>query len=128
MSKKTQPHTITRMDILILFVSAAATVFAAVYACKSSTGQAQLVIQSPGNEYVYDLSKDRIIEIKGTLGISRIAIEHGTARFLDSPCRQKICVQHPPISKKGEWAACLPNRVFIKIEAEDKNGPDITAF
>lgn len=116
------------MDIVILFASVATAVFAAVYAYKSSTGQAQLVIQSPGNEYVYDLSKDRIIEIKGTLGISRIAIEHGTARFLDSPCRQKICVQHPPISKKGEWAACLPNRVFIKIEAEDKNGPDITAF
>ena len=51
----------------------------------------------------------------GPIGVSRLLIEDGRARFTHAPCRDQICVYAGPLSDSGAWAACLPNRVFLSI-------------
>ncbi len=56
-------------------------------------------------------------EVKGPLGVTVVEVGRGKARIARSPCREKICQRIGPISVAGDWAACIPNRVVIKVEA-----------
>jgi hypothetical protein len=53
--------------------------------------------------------------VKGPLGETVVVISGGKARVEDSPCPDKLCVHMPAISKPGQWIACLPNRVFVRV-------------
>lgn len=56
--------------------------------------------------------------------------ENGRIRFIESSCPDKTCVHTGWISSVGDTAACLPNKVLIKIigdEIKDKNDVDIIA-
>ncbi|UKI55424.1 MAG: NusG domain II-containing protein [Treponema succinifaciens] len=66
------------------------------------------------------LQKDGIYKFKGLLGESSIQVESGKAKFLDSPCENKNCIQSGEISVNGQWTACLPNGIFINIEGKNK--------
>lgn len=63
----------------------------------------------------YPLDHDRVLEIRGPLGVSRLEIRNGRVRFLESPCRNKVCVHSGWLSHAGEVAACLPNRVSVSL-------------
>jgi hypothetical protein len=58
---------------------------------------------------------DRLLEIDGPLGASRIEIRNGRARFISSPCRGKVCIHSGWLEHTGELTACLPNRVSIQL-------------
>jgi hypothetical protein len=115
------------LDVLIIAVSLAATAAAFISAYKNNKGRTQLLIQTPYGTYAYDMSQDRTIDVQGELGISRIQIKKGKARFLESPCPNKTCIQCAPVSKTGEWTACLPNRVFIRVEGTSDDTVDAMA-
>ena len=76
--------------------------------------------QTPSEKFIYSLSKDGIYKFKGLLGESSIQVESGKAKFIDSPCENKNCIQSGEISTHGQWAACLPNGIFINIEGKSK--------
>jgi hypothetical protein len=44
-----------------------------------------------------------------------LEIKNGKIRFFDSDCRDKICIKAGFLDSPGQAAACLPNRVAIKI-------------
>ena len=87
---------------------------------KKSEKAAELFVQTPNEKFIYSLSKDGIYKFKGLLGESSIQVENGKAKFLDSPCENKNCIQSGEISTNGQWAACLPNGIFITIEGKSK--------
>ncbi|MBC8285024.1 MAG: NusG domain II-containing protein [Nitrospinae bacterium] len=41
----------------------------------------------------YSLSKDRITQVEGPLGLTEIEIRDGKARILRSPCKLKVCIK-----------------------------------
>ena len=84
---------------------------------RKKNASAMLRVFAGDEKYVYPLESDGVYEIRGKIGVSRIAVENGAARFLDSPCPNKTCVASRPVSKNGEWAACLPNDMFIRVES-----------
>lgn len=88
------------------------------YGISRSAGDGYLLIQDQSGESVYSLEQDRVVEIEGPVGESVVVIEDGTARFESSDCRDDLCVLMGSIDEAGEWAACLPNRVFISIEGD----------
>jgi hypothetical protein len=63
----------------------------------------------------YPLAEDRELSVRGRLGDSHVRIEHGRVRFIDSPCRNRICVLGGWLSRSGDEAACLPNGVSIAL-------------
>ena len=81
----------------------------------------QLIIESGENIWYYQLDKDRELKIEGILGESTIEIKDGIVFFEESPCPNKLCVQSSAITKNGEWIACLPNGVFVRIEGKDES-------
>lgn len=87
---------------------------------KKNEKAAELFVQTPNEKFVYSLSKDGIYKFKGLLGESSIQVEGGKAKFIDSPCENKNCIQSGEISTHGQWAACLPNGIFINIEGKSK--------
>ena len=47
--------------------------------------------------------------------------------FVQSDCPDKICIKTGKISRPGQFAACLPNQVLLKIVSDSpgQDGPDI---
>lgn len=87
---------------------------------KKNEKAAELFVQTPSEKFIYSLSKEGIYKFKGLLGESSIQVENGKAKFIDSPCENKNCIQSGEISTHGQWTACLPNGIFINIEGKSK--------
>ena len=61
------------------------------------------------------LDHDHVIRIAGNQGDSIIQIQNHKARFIQSPCKHKVCIQTGWISHAGEAAVCIPNQVLIEM-------------
>jgi hypothetical protein len=59
------------------------------------------------------LDNEGVYAFEGTQGTSKIQVENGMARFIESPCTNKICLHQGWQEHAGEVAACLPNQVAI---------------
>lgn len=91
--------------------------------------QGILAVTTPNGEFLYQLDKDDQIELEGRQGMSVIQIQDGCARFTSSPCTNQTCVASSPVKQNGEWAACMPNGIFIRVQAaSNKSDIDITSF
>lgn len=62
--------------------------------------------------------------VKGYQGESRLEVDGGRVRMVDSACPDKLCVRTGWISRPGESIVCLPNRVVIEVVGETE-GPDV---
>lgn len=107
------------LDVVIVALSLAALVALSVIVYGGPASET-LVISADSGEWVYPLSSSRTIEVPGKLGVTVVTIDQGQARIIDSPCTNKLCIASPPIKNTGEWSACLPNGVFIRIEGAKK--------
>lgn len=115
-------------DLIPLFIALLVTVSFSVYAYGYSNEGGELVIETADEQWVYPLDDDWTVEITGPLGITVIRIADDKAWVVSSPCRDKICTASAPISSTGQWIACMPNRVFLRIESTDNAEVDATTF
>jgi Uncharacterized protein conserved in bacteria len=111
------------LDVAIILAVAAIAVVMGFRIYGNRTGSVHLVVEAPGGSWIYKLDTDRTVTIPGALGPTVIKIEQNSARIIESACPNKTCVAAAPISKKGEWNACLPNKVIIRV-ADDTAGAD----
>ena len=58
-----------------------------------------------------DLAEPQVLEIGGTA----VEVSRRGARFLESDCPDRLCVKAGFLSRAGESAVCLPNRVSVRI-------------
>lgn len=63
----------------------------------------------------YTLNREQKISIEGALGNSVLEIQNGKVRFIDSPCKNKVCIRAGWLSRAGGFTACLPNKVSMEI-------------
>lgn len=116
------------VDIIILIFSASVTVFSFIaIKRKSSDSKPVLIVTSRKTEYIYPMDRNGSYKIEGLIGTSLIEVKDGKAFFTDSPCPNKNCVHAGGISHNGDWNACLPNDVFIRIQQKDSD-IDASAF
>lgn len=66
------------------------------------------------------LDEQRLFEVDGPVGTSIVEVRPGRARVRASPGRQQICVRQGWLSRAGETAVCLPNRVVVAIEGAER--------
>jgi len=57
---------------------------------------------------------------KGELGDSEIIIEKNSVYFLESPCRNKLCILAGHKHRIGDMIACVPNRILVAINGAAK--------
>jgi len=75
----------------------------------------------------YPLSAPRTLDIRCRIGISRIIIETGRARFISSPCSGQLCVHAGWLTHSGDMTTCLPNGVSVRLGGTDNSLPAIDA-
>lgn len=66
------------------------------------------------------LDQEKILDIRGPLGISRIVIHHGQVRFESSPCPNQYCVHQGWLKRTGQVAICLPNQISLELLGGEK--------
>jgi len=94
----------------------------------------ELVIISGEGRQEFSLQEDLVKEIDGVA----VEIKGGRARIVSSPCRDKLCVKAGWLSRPGDAAVCLPQRVALQVAggrnqvAENRNqeagGADSVAY
>ena len=119
------------LDYLLILFGLILCTFSVMAATSQQEGTPLLILTSPTKEYIYPLDTDTTVQIPGLEGVSTIQIQQGQAQYLDSPCANKTCVAASPIHRNGEWSACLPNGIFMRVENTSSNSAtdiDIMAF
>lgn len=90
-----------------------------------------LMIEVDGEEYKkisLDPSKPpKNITIDTVYGHSIIEVTGDGAKFLESNCKDQLCVKMGKITKANQTSICLPNRVSIKLMSK-KSDVDIISY
>lgn len=53
-------------------------------------------------------------------------VEHGAIQFQKSGCPDQICVKTGKISKPGQISVCMPARITVEIQGEEKEFDAVT--
>ena len=115
-------------DYFYIILTLAVISFVSVYAYSGNGTADSVVIEASGESYIYMLDTDRTIEVQGPLGITIVKISDSEVYVEDSPCRDKLCVLASPLHNAGEWNACMPNKVFIRIPESRDQEVDSLSF
>lgn len=118
-------------DFLVFLVAVLVIAAFSILAYERSGPPTTVEIRSDRGDQVYPLNEDRTITVPGPLGDTILEIRGGAVRFVESPCRDKICIAAGFLSETGQWAACLPNRVFATVSGApiaDTGGVDASTF
>lgn len=113
---------IRSLDAVAILLSVAVLGAFSYHVYAEGGGEALLYIQNQSKVWIYPLSKELELDIPGPLGLTHVHIRDGAAFVESSPCRDKICIHMGKISRNGEWAACLPNRVFLRVQGKTAGG------
>jgi len=70
------------------------------------------------------LDQDQKTHVKGPIGLTEIEVKNGQARIIRSPCKNKVCIKSGYIRYADRLAACIPNRVVIRIVGKSNRGVD----
>lgn len=73
---------------------------------------------------LFSLKNDALIDIKGAIGETRVAIKDGKAVIVDSPCANKYCKHMGPIGDSGGVLVCVPNEIIVGSVKQDRDGLD----
>ncbi len=63
------------------------------------------------------LDKDAVYHYEGNYPVE-LVVEDGTIRFANARCPDHDCERFGRLSKPGEWAACLPAQVVVRLPSE----------
>jgi hypothetical protein len=113
------------VDFVVLFLTMAITVFCAVRIYGKNESALRFVIEGKNGNWIYPLNQTTQIDIPGPLGNTVIELKEGRARVVSSPCANQTCVCSPPIRQRGQWIACLPNAVFIRVDSAGGDHADV---
>ena len=70
------------------------------------------------------LNQAQITHVKGPLCLTDIEVKKGRARIARSPCKNKVCIKSGYIRYADRLAACIPNRVVVRIVGKSHRGVD----
>ncbi len=117
------------LDFIAVVVAVLAVVGVSVFAYGSGADPTGVSIQSDEGEFLYPLNEPRMIEVEGPIGQTIVEIDGNRVRVTESPCRDKICIAAGWMENTDDWTACLPNRVFVRVEGgERSDGVDGQTF
>jgi len=84
----------------------------------AGSGEAMVTIfhdQTQLAQYPLHTKKPLHFMAKGTLGVSEIVIDDNGVYFLESPCRNKLCILAGHKHEIGDMIACVPNRILVAV-------------
>lgn len=99
---------------IIIFISI--IVFSFFYAKKliKNNKSSKVIIESYNKSLRFDLNNEMEIIVDGLLGESKILIKDNHIEFLESPCRDKLCIKAGIL--KNAPLICMPNGIIVRFE------------
>jgi len=116
-------------DFGIIFLALAVTAVSFYITYSRSDGTILVNVQGEKGKWVFPADTAESIVVSGPLGDTVVEIGGGFARIKTSPCLNQTCVSAGNIHARGQWTACLPNRVMLYIDkSETNNDVDASAW
>ena len=116
---KVKPYVIKPWDVVVIILALALTGFSAWSVYLNPRNTTQVLIDGNGRRWVFPLDAEETIKVPGPLGNTVVRIHDNQAWVESSPCDNQICVAAGRLHRHGDFAACLPNKVFVMIEGKD---------
>jgi hypothetical protein len=114
-------------DMFIAALGAALILFFSFRVYAPGEGTARLVVEGEGRRWEFPLDAAEILRVQGPLGDTVVELGAGGARIISSPCPNRSCIAAGAVRRHGQWIACLPNRVMVRVEAGLQGGQDLDA-
>lgn len=125
------PHvhrTIKPLDIPVIALAAVLALLAGK-AAYSGASSSRVVVRTQDKNWIFPLDAEERVSVPGTIGETVVEIHNGRAAIVSSPCAGQTCVAAGTLHRNGQWAACLPNGVFLLVEGtEDADGVDAASW
>lgn len=111
---------------IIIFISI--ITFSFFYAKKliKNNKSSKVIIESYNKSLRFDLNNDMEIIVEGLLGESKILIKDNHIEFLESPCRDKLCIKAGIL--KNAPLICMPNGIIVRFENNFENDIEIDSI
>ena len=108
-------------DFVVIALSLGLTAFSAysVYLRPQNTTRVTIEGSNGQQRWIYPLDAEVTLPVPGPLGNTVVRIHNNQAWVESSPCDNKICVAAGYLRRNLDFAACLPNNVFVMIEGQD---------
>lgn len=108
---------VTKKDLILLIfiILACALVFFYFNFLKQDGEKAIISVNGQTVEEI-DLASVKDEKILTLENGVKIKAQNGAICFLESDCKDKICINSGALSKKGDVAVCVPNKTVISIE------------
>ena len=117
------------LDIPVIILSMALTLFIAARVYSGKSGSPQVIIRGGQDRtWIYPLDTELELSVTGPMGETRVLLGSGRAAVLSSPCNGQTCIAAGGITRSGQWLACLPNRVFLLIEGSGGGEVDAVSW
>jgi hypothetical protein len=71
---------------------------------------------NPGKDMTFSIPQDENVVFH--------LYQDGTIAFAESDCPDKVCIHAGKLKTAGQFAACLPNGIVMKIVPEKERGKD----
>ncbi len=116
---------ITRADKILIACLFALNIFLFAQTDFGNRAGSWVVIEVENKEVErLPLSQNRIVHVTGPIGETEVEIKDGKARVVKSPCNKKLCIKSGYIQYADRFAACLPNRVVVRVLGGAHRGID----
>ncbi len=115
--------------IIIAVILLAACIFYFVYNMQSDKGAAKAEIYYESElvmTVMLNENEDRVFKLPQNENVVFHLYEDGSIRFEESDCPDEVCIKSGKLRHIGSSAACLPNKVILKIvPVKDTDDNDI---
>lgn len=118
----------TPADRAVLAAAWLGVVALAAAAWSAPAGQQAVVVVADTEVRRLDLDRDQRVTVAGRLGPSELRVRDGAVRFVHSPCDTKRCVRQGWQHRRGASAACVPNRVLVRVTGSGDGGWDAVNY
>ena len=106
--------------LIICVLCIAALIFCAVCFLAPQGNTVKIEVESK-EVASFSLDENRTYTVKKDGKVTNVVeIKDKKVSVTAADCPDKICVKHREISKSGESIICLPNKVVVSIEGENK--------
>ena len=107
-----------------MILLALAIALAAIPWLSTASKGAKVIVQCDDRTcYSGPLTKENVVDLDGPLGKTRLVINDESASIVSSPCPGKLCVSMGQITYAGAFLACIPNRIFVRLEPTAGESP-----
>jgi hypothetical protein len=122
-----------RMKIKLLdvaaFIIALSLILLLSFQVYTETGsQLYVHIITIQGEWFYSLDKEQDLTFTGPVGETKVRISNHQVQVYESDCPAKLCIIKGYINEPGQWIACLPNQIMIKIEGKQESETDAFSY